>query len=59
MLVQFISTEWGALVQFIATHTNKRTDEWGGAYENRIRYTKHYWLALLQHCASVRVGGLY
>jgi 2,4-dienoyl-CoA reductase (NADPH2) len=23
--------------QFIATHTNKRTDGWGGAYENRIR----------------------
>jgi 2,4-dienoyl-CoA reductase-like NADH-dependent reductase (Old Yellow Enzyme family) len=23
--------------QFIAAHTNHRTDEWGGAYENRIR----------------------
>ena len=23
--------------QFIASHTNKRTDEFGGSYENRIR----------------------
>ncbi|MAN13229.1 MAG: NADPH-dependent 2,4-dienoyl-CoA reductase, partial [Dinoroseobacter sp.] len=25
------------LNQFIVTHTNKRTDRWGGSYENRIR----------------------
>lgn len=24
--------------QFIATRTNKRTDEWGGDYANRIRF---------------------
>ena len=24
--------------QFIATRTNKRTDQWGGSYENRIRF---------------------
>ena len=24
--------------QFIATKTNKRTDEWGGSYENRIKF---------------------
>lgn len=23
--------------QFISMHTNKRTDQWGGSYENRIR----------------------
>jgi len=23
--------------QFLVTHTNKRTDEWGGAFENRMR----------------------
>jgi hypothetical protein len=23
--------------QFLVSHTNKRTDEWGGAYENRMR----------------------
>lgn len=23
--------------QFIALHTNKRTDEWGGSYENRMK----------------------
>ena len=25
------------LNQFLVTHTNKRTDEWGGSYENRMR----------------------
>lgn len=25
-------------LQFIVSHTNKRQDEWGGAYENRIRF---------------------
>ena len=25
------------LNQFLVTHTNKRTDRWGGAYENRMR----------------------
>jgi 2,4-dienoyl-CoA reductase (NADPH2) len=24
--------------QFIALQTNKRTDQWGGSYENRIRF---------------------
>ena len=23
--------------QFLVTHTNKRTDRWGGSYENRMR----------------------
>ena len=25
------------LNQFLVTHTNKRTDRWGGSYENRMR----------------------
>jgi 2,4-dienoyl-CoA reductase (NADPH2) len=24
--------------EFLVTHTNKRTDEWGGSYENRMRF---------------------
>ena len=26
------------LNQFLVTHTNHRTDEWGGSYENRMRF---------------------
>jgi 2,4-dienoyl-CoA reductase (NADPH2) len=34
---QVMGSEGYLINQFIAEHTNKRTDEWGGAYENRIR----------------------
>ena len=35
--VEIMGSEGYFLNQFIVTHTNKRTDEWGGSYENRIR----------------------
>jgi 2,4-dienoyl-CoA reductase (NADPH2) len=35
--VEIMGSEGYFINQFIATHTNKRTDEWGGSYENRIR----------------------
>lgn len=35
--VEIMGSEGYFLNQFIVTHTNKRTDRWGGAYENRIR----------------------
>ncbi|MGH8461599.1 MAG: FAD-dependent oxidoreductase [Stenotrophobium sp.] len=35
--VEIMGSEGYFINQFIATHTNKRTDEWGGTYENRIR----------------------
>ena len=35
--VEVMGSEGYLINQFIAKHTNKRTDEWGGAYENRIR----------------------
>ena len=35
--VEVMGSEGYFLNQFIVTHTNKRTDRWGGAYENRIR----------------------
>ncbi|KAJ56988.1 2,4-dienoyl-CoA reductase [Actibacterium mucosum KCTC 23349] len=35
--VEVMGSEGYFLNQFIATHTNKRTDGWGGSYENRIR----------------------
>ncbi len=35
--VEIMGSEGYLLNQFIATKTNKRTDEYGGSYENRIR----------------------
>ncbi|MBO9475572.1 NADPH-dependent 2,4-dienoyl-CoA reductase [Shimia sp. R10_1] len=35
--VEIMGSEGYFLNQFICTHVNKRTDRWGGAYENRIR----------------------
>jgi 2,4-dienoyl-CoA reductase (NADPH2) len=35
--VEIMGSEGYFINQFIATHTNKRTDEWGGSYENRMR----------------------
>ena len=35
--VEIMGSEGYFINQFIATHTNKRTDQWGGSYENRIR----------------------
>jgi len=36
--VEVMGSEGYLLNQFIVRHTNKRTDEWGGAFENRIRF---------------------
>jgi 2,4-dienoyl-CoA reductase (NADPH2) len=35
--VEIMGSEGYFIHQFIATHTNERTDEWGGSFENRIR----------------------
>lgn len=36
--VEIMGSEGYLLNQFIVARTNKRTDEWGGSYENRIRF---------------------
>jgi 2,4-dienoyl-CoA reductase (NADPH2) len=36
--VEIMGSEGYFINQFIVTHTNRRTDRWGGAYENRIRF---------------------
>ncbi|CAH0478348.1 unnamed protein product [Peronospora belbahrii] len=36
--VEIMGSEGYLINQFIVTHTNKRNDEWGGPYENRIRF---------------------
>ncbi len=35
--VEVMGSEGYFINQFLVTHTNKRDDEWGGAYENRMR----------------------
>ncbi|MCB1174673.1 MAG: FAD-dependent oxidoreductase, partial [Leptospiraceae bacterium] len=36
--VEIMGSEGYLINQFIALHTNNREDEWGGSYENRIRF---------------------
>lgn len=36
--VEIMGSEGYLINQFIAPHTNKRTDAWGGDFENRIRF---------------------
>lgn len=36
--VEIMGSEGYLINQFIAAHTNKRTDDWGGTYKNRIRF---------------------
>ncbi len=35
--VEIMGSEGYLINQFLVTHTNKRTDEWGGSYANRMR----------------------
>ncbi len=35
--VEVMGSEGYLINQFLVTHTNKRTDDWGGPYENRMR----------------------
>jgi 2,4-dienoyl-CoA reductase (NADPH2) len=35
--VEVMGSEGYLINQFLVRHTNKRTDDWGGAYENRMR----------------------
>ncbi|MBX7148308.1 NADPH-dependent 2,4-dienoyl-CoA reductase [bacterium] len=36
--VEVMGSEGYLINEFISANTNKRTDEWGGSYENRIRF---------------------
>ncbi len=36
--VEIMGSEGYLINQFIASRTNRRTDQWGGSYENRIRF---------------------
>jgi 2,4-dienoyl-CoA reductase (NADPH2) len=36
--VEIMGSEGYLINQFIVTHTNQRTDEWGGSFQNRMRF---------------------
>ncbi|ALG74193.1 2,4-dienoyl-CoA reductase [Azospirillum thiophilum] len=36
--VEVMGSEGYLINQFLVTHTNRRTDQWGGTYENRMRF---------------------
>lgn len=36
--VEVMGSEGYLINQFLVTHTNKRNDDWGGSYENRMRF---------------------
>ncbi len=36
--IELMGSEGYLINQFLVTHTNKRTDAWGGSYENRMRF---------------------
>src|SRR5699024_37287 len=36
--VEIMGSEGYLISQFLVTHTNQRTDQWGGSYENRMRF---------------------
>ena len=36
--VEIMGSEGYLINEFIVAHTNRRSDEWGGSYENRIRF---------------------
>ncbi len=38
--VEFLGSEGYLMTEFLAPHTNKRTDRWGGSLENRARFVR-------------------
>ncbi len=40
------------LQQFLSPHTNKRTDEYGGSFENRLRFLKEIILGIRDVCGN-------
>ena len=50
--VEVMGSEGYLINQFIVSKTNKRTDEWGGAFENRIRFPLEIIRAVRKACGS-------
>lgn len=54
--VEIHSANGYLLHQFIANNSNQRTDEYGGAVENRTRFTLEVVQAVLEVCDAKKVG---
>ncbi len=51
--VEMVSMHWGYLLgQFAAAYTNRRTDEYGGSLENRIRPLKKIIIGIKEVCGE-------
>ena len=50
--VEIMGSEGYLINQFIAQQTNHRTDSWGGAYENRIRFALEIVRAVREACGK-------
>lgn len=50
--VEIMGSEGYLINQFIAQQTNKRTDEWGGSYENRIKFPIEIVKAVRESCGQ-------
>ncbi|WP_431298001.1 FAD-dependent oxidoreductase [Tabrizicola sp. BL-A-41-H6] len=50
--VEVMGSEGYFLNQFLVTHTNRRTDRWGGPYENRMRLPVEVVRRVRQACGS-------
>lgn len=48
--VEIMGSEGYLINQFIASQTNMRTDEWGGSYENRIKFPLEIVKAVRKSC---------
>jgi 2,4-dienoyl-CoA reductase (NADPH2) len=50
--VEVMGSEGYLINQFLVTHTNKRTDRWGGSYENRMRFPLEIVRGIRAACGS-------
>lgn len=50
--VEVMGSEGYLINQFLVTHTNKRTDQWGGSYQNRMRFPLEIVRAIRAKCGS-------
>ncbi len=50
--VEVMGSEGYLINQFIASHTNQRTDSWGGSYENRMKFPVEIVNAIRQETGS-------
>jgi 2,4-dienoyl-CoA reductase (NADPH2) len=50
--VEVMGSEGYLINQFLVTHTNKRTDRWGGSYENRMRFPLEIVRGIRETCGT-------